>query len=81
MVLTLHRLRPYPIAKFEEDMHAVTITAHTTYHFDPGFSVKCDVSFFLYGKTVYNFASQNPVQQMIAKQATSCQHFGGFGLT
>ena len=48
-------------------MHAATISAHALYHFDPGFSVKCDISIFLYGKTVYNFASKNPIQQKIAK--------------
>jgi len=67
MVLTMHKLRPYQMGKFEEDPHAIAMIAHAIYHFDPGFSVKCDISFFLYAKTLYNFASQNTVQQKIVK--------------
>lgn len=68
MVLLLHRERPVsPALKYDTDIHSLSVIAHATYNFDPGFSVKCDISFFLYGKTLYFFASENPVQQNLVK--------------
>lgn len=57
MTLTMHKLRPVSPEIYPEDPHALSIVAHALYHFDPGFCVKCDISFFLYAKTIYNFAS------------------------
>jgi hypothetical protein len=59
MLLTYHKLRPYPAANYFNDPHALSCTAHATYNFDPGFSVKNDISTFLYGKTVYNFGKKD----------------------
>lgn len=81
MSLTMHKLRPVKPTSENPDMHAYSIIAHALYHFDPGFCVKCDITFFLYAKTVYNFASENPVQQKLMKEAMSYQHIGCFGLT
>lgn len=66
-VLTMHKLRPFSSENYINDPHAMSIISHAIYHYDPGFCVKCDISFWLYGKTVYNFASSNPVQQKMAK--------------
>lgn len=64
MSLAMHKLRPVkPTCYLQNDIHSMSITAHAIYAFDPGFSVKCDITFFLYAKTLYYFASQNPVQQ------------------
>lgn len=62
-------------------MHALSIIAHAIYHFDPGFSVKCDITFFLYAKTLYYFAGENPTQQKLMHEAMTYQHIGCFGLT
>lgn len=57
MVLTMHKSKPVPQSVYDTDLHALSIIAHTTYHFDPGFCVKCDITFFLYAKTIYFYAS------------------------
>lgn len=57
MVLTMHKLRPVRPEEYKTDIHSLSIVAHAIYHFDPGLSVKCDITFFLYAKTVYFFAA------------------------
>lgn len=81
MAFTMHKLRPVQPSADNPDVHAISIIAHALYHFDPGFCVKCDITYFLYAKTLYNFASDNPVQQRIMRDAMSYQHIGCFGLT
>jgi hypothetical protein len=63
-----------------EDPHALAITAHATYNFDPGFSVKNDISFFLYSKTLYAYGTSE-VHKDIIKKALKFEHIGCFGLT
>ena len=66
----MHKLRPVnPQCYLDNDIHSMSVTAHAIYFFDPGFSVKCDITFFLFAKTLYYFASQNPVQQEMVKKA------------
>ena len=82
MSLEMHKKRPVdPQCYLKNDIHQMSLTAHATYFFDPGFSVKCDITFFLYAKTLYFFASENPVQQEMVRQAMNYEHIGGFGLT
>ena len=57
MTLLFHKLRPLEDKEYMKDLHEISMTAHATYNFDPGFSVKCDITFFLYTKTLYSFAS------------------------
>ena len=38
-----------------KDPHALSITAHALYNYDPGLSVKTDISIILYGKTLINY--------------------------
>ena len=59
MVLAYHKLRPFKGTDYLKDPHSLTLTAQGTYNFDPGFSVKCDISIFLYGKTIYNFGRKD----------------------
>ena len=82
MSLTMHKLRPVdPKCYLKNDIHQMSMTAHASYFFDSGFSVKCDITFFLYAKTLYYFSSSNPVQQEMARQAMNYEHIGCFGLT
>ena len=81
MVLTMHQLRPVRPEQYKTDIHALSIVAHAIYHFDPGLSVKCDITFFLYAKTVYFFAGPNPSQQKMAEDAMTYKHIGCFGVT
>ena len=82
MSAMMHKLRPVdPKCYLQNDIHSMTITAHAIYFFDPGFSVKCDITFFLFAKTLYYFASQNPVQQEIVRKAMNYEVIGCFGLT
>ena len=57
MMLTYHKNRKmiFDPLRYHEDPHALAITAHATYNFDAGFSVKNDISFLLYWKTLYAF--------------------------
>jgi len=82
MTLTYHKLRPFQAARYLEDPHSLSITSHFLYNFDPGLSVKCDISIFLYGKTIYNFGRKDSQlhQQMFAS-ALAFQDVGCFGLT
>lgn len=57
------KLRPLKQKNYVKDIHEISITTHALYNFDPGLSVKCDISFFLYAKSLYSFASTNPIQQ------------------
>lgn len=61
--LAYHRLRPLEEKDYLKDIHEISIATHAAYSFDAGFSVKCDISYFLYAKSIYSFASNNPVQQ------------------
>jgi hypothetical protein len=81
MVLTLHKKRPVSPSIYDSDIHALSLIAHGNYHFDPGFTVKCDITFFLYAKTLYYFASENPIQQKLVREAMTYQHIGCLGLT
>lgn len=82
MSALMHKIRPVdPKCYLENDIHSMSITAHAIYYFDPGFSVKCDITFFLFAKTVYYFASQNPVQQEFVRKAMNYEFIGCFGLT
>lgn len=55
MVIQYHKLRPTNAIDIEKDYHALSITAHATYNFDPGFSVRTDITLFLYTKSIINF--------------------------
>lgn len=82
MVLTYHKLRPFQATDYLADPHSLTITAHATYNFDPGFSVKNDISIFLYGKTIYNFGRKDSeLHQDFFKRALNLKDIGCFGLT
>ena len=82
MVLTYHKLRPFQATNYLSDPHSLTITAHATYSFDPGFSVKNDISIFLYGKTIYNFGRKDSeLHQEFFKRALALKDIGCFGLT
>ena len=82
MSLAMHKLRPISSECYlQNDIHQMSLTAHSIYFFDPGFSVKCDISYFLYAKTLYYFASQNPVQQEYVRKGMKFEEIGCFGLT
>lgn len=82
MVLTYHKLRPFTGPEYLTDPHSLTITAHVAYNFDPGFNVKCDISIFLYGKTIYNFGRKdNQLHQDFWNRALALKDIGCFGLT
>ena len=82
MVKAMHKLRPVdPKCYLQGDIHSMSVTAHAIYYFDPGFSVKCDISYFLYAKSLHFFSSSNPIQQEITAKAMSMEHIGCFGLT
>ena len=80
MTLAMHKLRP--ISKdYMKDIHEISICTHASYNFDPRFRVRSDISFFLYAKSLYSFASQNPIQQEFVKKAVTFEQIGCFGLT
>lgn len=82
MVLAYHKLRPFQATDYLSDPHSLTITAHVTYNFDPGFSVKCDLPTFLYGKSIYNFGRKDSeLHQELFKRALAFKDIGCFGLT
>lgn len=55
MVTKYHKLRPINPTDFETDYAALYFTAHATYNFDPGLSVRTDITLFLYTKSIINF--------------------------
>lgn len=55
MVTSYHRLRPINPLEFEKDPNEFYFSAHATYCFDPGMSVRTDITLFLYTKTIINF--------------------------
>lgn len=55
MMLTYHKLRPIKAVDMFKDQHAFSISAHALYNYDPGLSVKTDISILLYGKTIVNY--------------------------
>lgn len=59
MVLALHKMMPVRPSIYSEDIHQCSMVAHAVYYFDSGLSVKSYISFFLYAKTLYFFASEN----------------------
>ena len=77
----MHKLMPVSPSIYSEDIHQLSLVAHAMYYFDSGLSVKTLISFFLYAKSIYFFASENEVQQKIAKDALNLRHIGCFGLT
>ena len=68
MTLAYHRLRPID-RDYMKDIHEISIATNVIYNFDPGFSVKCDISFFLYAKSLYSFSSGHPIQEEFIKKA------------
>jgi hypothetical protein len=56
MVLTYHKLRPENTLDIEKDQHLISVTSHATYQFEPSLSVRCDITVFLYTKTIISFA-------------------------
>jgi len=52
MAINYHKLRPVNTLNIESDPHAVSLSAHATYNFDPGFCVRTDITIFLYTKTI-----------------------------
>lgn len=59
MVLAMHKQMPVSPTIYKTDIHPVSLVAHAVYYFDSGLSVKTFISYFLYAKTLYFFASQN----------------------
>ena len=55
MVIAYHKLRPVKAIDIKKDYHSVCITTHAAYNFDPGLSVRTDITLFLYTKTILNF--------------------------
>jgi hypothetical protein len=44
----------------------LAITAHALYNYDPGLSVKTDISVMLYGKTLMNYGKEdNSIHKML----------------
>ena len=56
MILAYHKLRPVSPLIYETDPHAVSATAHASYLFSPQLSVRCDITIFLYSKTLLSFS-------------------------
>jgi hypothetical protein len=57
-MLTYHELRPVKPIDIKKDPHGLSITAHALYNYDPGLSVKTDISIILYGKTLMNYGRE-----------------------
>ncbi len=82
MLVTYHKLRPVHTKNYTTDPHAISITAHSIYNFDPGLSVKTDISIFLYAKTILNYGNKNSkLHQDFLDRALKFQDVGCFGLT
>ena len=56
MCMHYHKHRPVNPLEMEKDQHKVSLTAHSSYQFSPSFSVRCDITLFLYTKTIIAFA-------------------------
>jgi len=55
MMLAFHKLRPVKAIDMMKNPHGLSITVHGLYNYDPGLSVKTDISIILYGKTLINY--------------------------
>jgi alkylation response protein AidB-like acyl-CoA dehydrogenase len=82
MIATYHKLRPTNPLDIQKDYHALYITAHATYNFDPGLSVRTDITLFLYTKTILNFhRPESKVHQQFIHDGLTAKDIGCFGLT
>ena len=64
MLISMNKQRPIDLKNsLKGELHEMTMTTHAIYSFDPGFAVKCDLTFFLYAKGLSTLASDNPIQQ------------------
>ena len=82
MLLTYHKMRPFNPNNYMSDPHSMSITAHALNNFDPGLSVKTDISIFLYAKTLINYRDPNSqYHQDLIDRAFNLKDIGCFGLT
>jgi hypothetical protein len=82
MLLNYHKLRPENTLDIEKDQHLISVTSHATYQFEPALSVRCDITIFLYTKTIISFARRGyqPHEDFIRNGLTA-KDIGCFGLT
>lgn len=57
MIKIWHKERPVNPLDIQKDHHALNISMHATYMFEPGFSVRSDLTLALYGKTILYFGN------------------------